>query len=161
MRCLLWVEHAKLSHFSAWKNGQTVEKITPIIPVPPFDVNLLLSETLEKQKEYLDYPEKDKYPIQFNFFDKQTQALEQLNYLIDRKKASSGQWTKQPRIPVLDDWLMFLRMEEKVFADKILSLEKRKIDCITQEEKNSLQQRFDSLFYEHVMGFDKIPSVLE
>ncbi|KAG2386683.1 hypothetical protein C9374_002427 [Naegleria lovaniensis] len=169
LRCLLWIEHARLSHFlnSKLENNDTSKHTSVEVDIPPFKVDELLNQVLDKQLAFLQTPEeiKSKYPATIHIFEKQAEALNELQILISRKKQSSGQWEKEKRIEVLDDWIFFLRTDLKVFADKVLSKEKRRIDEISLDEQIQLQQRFDTMFYQTVTGFDtlipKLSTVLE
>nr|CAG4719061.1 unnamed protein product [Naegleria fowleri] len=171
LRCLLCIEHARLSHFLnsiKLKNTDEIKTSSYVeVEIPPFKVDELIDQVLEKQQAFLQTSDaiKSKYPVTVNIFEKQGEALSELQILISRKKQSSGQWDKETRIEVLDDWIFFLRTDLKVFADKVLSNEKRRIDGISLDEQVQLQKRFDSMFYQAVTGFDtlipKLSTVLE
>ncbi|KAL9654381.1 hypothetical protein ABK040_010408 [Willaertia magna] len=168
LRCLLWIEYIRLTYCEFWMNNDNAFLIDEDVIIPPFVVDDLLSQVLEKQKLCLERRKNDHLkenciclkPIEVKVFDKQEEALKEFNLLIERKKSSSGQWEKEPRIPVLDDWIFFLRQEEKLFADKVLANEKRKIDQLTKEQETELQAHLDKLFYEKVVQFDSLPSAV-
>jgi len=54
---------------------------------------------------------------------------------------------------------MFLRGEEKLFADKVLTQEKRKIDILSPQQGEELQTRINGMFYDKVISFDTIPRI--
>jgi len=107
LRCLFWIEHAKLTYFEQWRqsvgnsdlNGTGNKKELDAI-IPPFCVDQLIQETIEKQHEVLQSGLKDQYPVLINIYPKQEEGLKEFIALVDRKKSSSGQWDKEPRIEV-------------------------------------------------------------
>jgi predicted nucleotidyltransferase len=78
----------------------------------------------------------------------------QLDYLVTRKKKESGQWAKEPPVPVIDNWIKDMREKVKKYADNILSNQPRHIDTLDEQQRNDLDQRFHDLMAKVVFSFN-------
>jgi predicted nucleotidyltransferase len=88
-----------------------------------------------------------------------SECLDDLNYLIERKKKESGQWSKEPPMDNMYQWIEDMRREAKAYADNVLAQRKRYYDTIDTEQIRKHGQILNDLFYDTVNRFDTIHAI--
>lgn len=89
----------------------------------------------------------------------QSEYVNDLDYLLNRKKQESGQWDREDPMPLMYAWIEEMRRETKKYADDVLAARKRYFDTLDADQIKVCTGRLNTIFMDTLTRFDRIDAI--